>query len=96
MAWFDDDNIYYNERNISSPSADGDFDHHRPDHIVKRSNGEMIIVDYKFGFSNNPKTLAKHTSQVQEYLRLMRQLGETNVKGYVWYTRSGKIVEVEP
>lgn len=96
MTWFDDNNICYNERNISFPSADGDFDHRRPDHIVKRSNGEMIIVDYKFGFSSNPKTIAKHTSQVQEYLHLMNELGETNVKGYVWYTRSGKIIEVEP
>ncbi len=95
MQWFDDDNICYNERNISFPTSKGTIDHRRPDRIVKRSNGEMIIVDYKFGYSHTAKTIAKHSEQVREYLHLMGELGETNVKGFVWYARSGKIVEVE-
>ncbi len=94
MAWFDDDNICYNERNISFEHHDT-IDHRRPDRIVKRSNGEMIVVDYKFGPSHAPETIAKHKKQVQEYLILLRQLVETKIKGYVWYTRSGEIVEVE-
>ena len=94
MAWFDDDNLCYNERNISFPQHD-EIDHRRPDRIVKRPNGEMLIIDYKFGYSDKPATIARHSSQVREYLHLMKRLGETNVKGYVWYTRSGKIVEVE-
>ena len=55
----------------------------------------MIVVDYKFGYSFTHETIAKHTNQVRGYLQLMRQLGESRVKGFVWYTRSGKIVEVE-
>lgn len=94
MEWFDNDNICYNERNISFPHHDT-IDHRRPDRIVKRSNSEMIVVDYKFGPSHTPETIAMHKKQVQEYLILLRQLGETNLKGYVWYTRSGDIVEVE-
>ncbi|MBO4722495.1 MAG: UvrD-helicase domain-containing protein [Muribaculaceae bacterium] len=94
MEWFDNDNICYNERNISFPHHDT-IDHRRPDRIVKHSNGEMIVVDYKFGPSHTPETIAMHKKQVQEYLILLRHLGETNIKGYVWYTRSGYIVEVE-
>lgn len=93
-SWFDDDNICYNERNISFPGKDG-IDHRRPDRIVKRSNGEIIIVDYKFGYSFRSSTIANHTSQVHDYLQLLNQLGENNVKGYVWYVRSGKIVDVK-
>ena len=95
MQWFDDSNICYNERSISFPSSQITIDHRRPDRIVKRTNGEMLIIDYKFGFSRKPETIAMHSRQVSEYLHLMRQLGESNVKGYVWYARSGKIVEVE-
>lgn len=95
MAWFDDDNICYNERNISFPSGDGDIEHRRPDRIVKRSNGEMLIIDYKFGKNHSPKTIDMHTQQVREYLHLMTQLGENNLKGYVWYAYSGKIIAVE-
>jgi ATP-dependent exoDNAse (exonuclease V) beta subunit len=95
MQWFDDSNTCYNERSISFPSSQDTIDHRRPDRIVKRTNGEMLIIDYKFGFSRKPETIAMHSRQVSEYLHLMRQLGESNVKGYVWYARSGKIVEVE-
>ncbi len=95
MEWFDNENICYNERNISFPTEAGDIDHRRPDRIIKRSSGEMFIVDYKFGRNFTKETIAEHSSQVREYLHLMTQLGETDVKGYVWYTRSGKIVEVE-
>ncbi|MBR5118900.1 MAG: UvrD-helicase domain-containing protein [Muribaculaceae bacterium] len=94
MEWFDNDNICYNERNISFPTKEGDVDHRRPDHIVKRNSGEVIIVDYKFGKNFTHETISKHANQVREYIYLMNQLGETNVKGYVWYTRSGKIVTV--
>ena len=85
--WFDDSNICYTERNISFPGDNGDVEHRRPDRIVRRNNGEMIIIDFKFGYSQNPKTIAKHTSQVREYMHLMNRLGETRVKGYVWYAR---------
>ena len=62
---------------------------------MKRTNGEMFIIDYKFGYSDKPETIAGHKKQVQEYMILMSRLGETYIKGFVWYTRSGKIVEVE-
>ena len=95
MTWFDDDNICYNERSISFQLHDT-IDHRRPDRIVKRANGEMLIIDYKFGYSDKEETMAMHKRQVHDYMILMSKLGETNIKGYVWYARSGKIVEVEP
>lgn len=96
--WFSDDNICYNERKISFPSKDkkkeGTFEHRRPDRIVCRPNGDILVIDYKFGTNDSPKTLTKYKNQVSYYVRLMRQMGHHNVVGYIWYPRSGKIVRV--
>lgn len=94
--WFDDANLCYNERNICFPSSsDGTKDRKRPDRIVKLPNGEVVVIDYKFGYRHSGEAVSMHKQQVGQYLHLMSQLGESNVKGYVWYTRSGTIVRVD-
>ena len=90
-SWFDDANICYNERNISCPSTStkGEIEHNRPDRIVKLPNGEVIVIDYKFGYRRTHDVIELHKSQVKRYMQLLNQIGEQNVKGYVWYARSG-------
>lgn len=96
--WFSDDNVCYNERKISFPSKDekkaGTFEHRRPDRIVRRPNGDILVIDYKFGTNYTLKVLNKYKKQVSYYVQLMRQMGHHNVVGYIWYPRSGKIERV--
>ena len=51
---------------------------------------QMVIVDFKFG---NPKT--EYHDQVREYIHLLKEMGNTNVKGYLWYVFKNTIEEVE-
>lgn len=62
---------------------------HRPDRVMTDGR-QMIIVDFKFG---NPKP--EYNRQVREYITLVSQMGYKNVKGYLWFVYSNKIVEVK-
>ena len=93
--WFAADNLaVYNERNIA-------FDNHgerecgRPDRVVRRPDGSVVIVDYKFGQDMGAKETAAYADQVKGYMNMWRMAGETDVKGYVWYVSLGKIQEVQ-
>ena len=93
--WFAADNLaVYNERNIA-------FDNHgerecgRPDRVVRRPDGSVVIVDYKFGRDMGSKEMAVYADQVKGYMNMWRMAGETAVKGYVWYVSLGKIQEVQ-
>lgn len=103
-TWFDTANTVYNERNISMPtSADNEqgdknkeFEHLRPDRIIRRPNGEILVIDYKFGFKHDSGTVAEDSNKVLEYIKKLRQLlGTDNIKGYLWYARYNTIVPVQ-
>ena len=54
------------------------------------TNGsDAVVVDFKFG-----KHKEEYIRQVREYAHLLREMGYENVKGYIWYVYSNKIVEV--
>lgn len=61
----------------------------RPDRIMIGDN-EVIVVDYKFGELEE----SKYIRQVQRYLRSIREMGFQNVKGFVFYVKNEKVVEV--
>ena len=62
---------------------------HRPDRVM--TDGlETVVVDFKFA---TPKE--EHKRQVATYMSLLRQMDNSNVRGYLWYVYSNKIVEVE-
>ncbi len=61
----------------------------RPDRVMIRGE-QATVVDYKFGH----KELPEHRRQVEEYMALLRQMGYKSVEGYVWYIKSGRIVDV--
>lgn len=58
----------------------------RPDRVMIRGN-EAIVLDYKFG-----EKLAKHTKQVEEYMKAMEKLGYAPVSGYLWYAQTGELL----
>lgn len=64
----------------------------RPDRIVWTSDGNIDVIDFKSG-SQKPRGYMK---QVNGYIRLLTSMGHRNVRGYLYYLDSGKIVEVLP
>ncbi len=61
----------------------------RPDRVMI-DNNEVVVVDYKFGEVENPRYL----QQVRRYAKSITEMGYPNVKGAVFYVKSGKIVEI--
>ncbi|MCF0235472.1 MAG: Dna2/Cas4 domain-containing protein, partial [Bacteroidaceae bacterium] len=51
---------------------------------------QTIIVDYKFG-----RTRPDYHDQVRQYADLLRQMGHTNIRGYLWYVTHNEIEEVQ-
>ncbi|MFP4060172.1 MAG: UvrD-helicase domain-containing protein [Bacteroidales bacterium] len=63
----------------------------RPDRVITRGN-QAKIIDFKFGNARNNK----HTKQVREYIGYMKEMGFTEVTGYLWYVTLDDIVKIEP
>ncbi|MDE6486003.1 MAG: UvrD-helicase domain-containing protein [Muribaculaceae bacterium] len=53
----------------------------RPDRIVFYPDGSIDIVDYKF--TSEPRD--EHRTQVKGYLAMLRAMGHTVLRGYLWY-----------
>ena len=85
--WFGEWDVVRNENDIISNSKIGTS---RPDRVMIKGN-RAIAVDYKFG----RKPSAEHKSQVESYMKLLEQMGYTEVEGYVWYLTIGEIINVE-
>lgn len=61
----------------------------RPDRVMIGPD-EVIVADYKFGELEE----AKYIRQVQRYVKPIQEMGYQNVKGFVFYVKSGKVVQV--
>ena len=82
--WFDSGNTVYNE--LSIINTDGNVE--RPDRVIIR-DGETIVVDYKFGEERKG-----YRWQVGRYMKLLRQMGYSRVKGYLWYVKNNKVEQI--
>lgn len=90
--WFANDNRLMLERAVTI----GGNGQKRPDRVVMKPNGEIIIVDYKFGDRSDDND-TKYKRQVAGYKRAVCDaLGcrPDYVSGYVWYIHSGDILAV--
>ena len=90
--WFANDNRLMLERSVTI----GGNGQKRPDRVVMKPNGEIIIVDYKFGDRSDDND-TKYKRQVAGYKRAVCDaLGcrPDCVSGYVWYIQSGDILAV--
>lgn len=84
-SWFDGSYRVLNERNLITGYAGVK----RPDRIML-GNAEVIVVDYKSGEQETDK----HLAQVRNYMKVLTECGYPQVKGYVWYTRFNKRIQV--
>ena len=62
---------------------------HRPDRVMIRDT-EAVVVDYKFGELN----ATRYRQQLDRYAKLLREMGYTEVSGYLWYVKQGTIEQV--
>lgn len=85
--WFEEGLNIYNECDILFLSESEENESRRPDRIIEH-NGEMTIIDYKFG--NESK---RYDNQVREYMQLATEMGFAS-KGYLWYVEKGIVKEV--
>lgn len=60
----------------------------RPDRVMM-ANGEVVVVDFKFGHEN-----PKYNRQVRGYIELLSRMGYRNITGYLWYVDEERIVKV--
>lgn len=91
--WYASDNRVLNERNIISTTSIS-FSKRRPDRVVVRPDGEVMVIDYKFGSNYSPEVRKKNQDQVAEYVRLVRKMGHNRVSGYLWYVRLNRLITV--
>ena len=80
-----------NEQEIILPSeaSAGERTIRRPDRVMTAGR-RAVVVDYKFGCHE----AARYRRQIREYCDLLRQMGYTDVEGYLWYVQRGNIEKV--
>ncbi len=83
--WFQSSWNVINERDIFTKEGEV----YRPDRIIYKGN-TAIVIDYKFG----SKKETKYAKQVKKYVDLVKQLGFTDVKGYVLYGNLHEVIAV--
>ncbi len=91
-SWYDGkwDSVL-SERDIIRPmSSNKKVEIKRPDRVMLKGK-RAVVVDYKFG-EHTPKS---NRRQITEYMELLRQMGYTEVEGWLWYVRQGKTERIE-
>lgn len=93
--WFDKDLDVITERTILC----SDDKNRRPDRIVVSKEGDLEVIDYKFGEQLNDNY---NTQQVRRYIKLLREIKAEDgspkyrsVRGYLWYVSLGIIKPVD-
>ena len=82
--WFSTEGRVYNEATIFT----GKGNSLRPDKVIIES-GSVTVIDYKFG---SPKD--SYISQVDGYVDLFKEMGYTDVQGYLWYVYEDSVIRV--
>ena len=87
--WFSGEWQLYNERSIIFTDGNGEMQVRRPDRVMVK-DGQAVVVDFKFG-----KKSDAYRTQVQEYMRLLEDMGYSHVEGYLWYVFSNETERVD-
>ena len=93
--WFSGSWRILRETTILSPSpfpsgeGRGEALESRPDRVMLRGN-TAIVLDYKFGQLNE----WAYTEQVRHYMTLFRDLGYTDVHGYLWLSETSSLLQI--
>ncbi|MGM9714092.1 MAG: UvrD-helicase domain-containing protein [Prevotella sp.] len=87
--WFSPGWRLYNECTIlEHDKQTGQTREHRPDRVMV-SDSDTIVVDFKLS-----RLKPEHHAQVAGYMSLLREMGHTGVRGYLWSVMTGEVVEV--
>jgi ATP-dependent helicase/nuclease subunit A len=81
-GWFMQGNKVLKEAGILLPSGNT----RRPDRVIFK-DGKTIIIDFKFGEENS-----HYGEQVDQYRRLLIDMGYSDIEAYIWYVDRNKIV----
>lgn len=77
-------------RVIMEQAVTGPVTLRRPDRVVWTADGEIAVVDYKFGEINKEA----YREQVRDYCTLLADAGYPGAKGYLWFPLKGEIIQV--
>lgn len=86
--WYSGSWTLYNECAIIY-QENGELQTRRPDRVMMK-NGEVIVVDFKFG-----KKHATYNKQVHEYMTLLANMGYQHIRGYLWYVFNNELEEIK-
>lgn len=84
-TWFGQWDEVRNENDIIGSHIVGT---RRPDRVMIKGD-KAVVVDYKFG----SEKLSSHHKQIANYMKLLNQMGYSQVEGYIWYLAMGEIVK---
>ncbi len=84
--WYSTDYRVLSEVQILQPN--GKFI--RPDRVMIK-NGEVIVIDYKFG----EKEEKKYHRQIKNYMAQIKKMGYETIRGYLCYISLNKTIEVD-
>ena len=89
-AWFDPANKVYSERTITAAGAKGGVENLRPDRIVRRPDGHILVIDYKSGERHD----SRYCRQMHDYIDKLRAIFPgAPIAGRIWYTTLGLIID---
>jgi ATP-dependent exoDNAse (exonuclease V) beta subunit len=92
-AWFDPANKVYSERTITTanPKAKDGIENLRPDRIVRRPDGRLLVIDYKTGQRDDKK----YCSKMKRYMDKLHEMGMApkGIEGRIWYTTLDTIID---
>ena len=89
-TWFDGSYpTVWNERTIIAQQADNHSALYRPDRLLVKDNS-IVVVDYKFG-----EVKKSYNRQIARYMRMLQEMNKwQEVKGYLYYHKTGEVVSV--
>jgi len=89
--WFTDRWTLLREDTILSRNEQGQIEERRVDRVmISRTNpGQALVLDYKFA-----REEAEHEEQVRNYMQALRNMGYTDVRGFLWYGFRNYLKEV--
>lgn len=85
-GWFADDLTVLNEQTLMNSSSE----QIRPDRVVIDCQGRATVIDYKTGADHRG-----YRKQVKEYMLTLRALGFKQVRGFLFFIKDERIVEVK-
>jgi ATP-dependent helicase/nuclease subunit A len=84
--WFSENYTILTEANIIGISGES----RRPDRVMLKDN-KAVVVDYKFGKEVSD---GRNTMQMEQYIGLLREMGYSEVQGFIWYVNENNLEEV--